>query len=171
MRPYLCFVSLTCLIVLFPLMARAQDRPDEAKELSRNLSFIIMDQCHLTCPVGNIYVSLLRDTMTMNLSFNNESLKTFWSPEVAVQYIFDAALWPVLRKVWAEGENRRYVKVRFRVRIPAHPYPPELVFAVTRKDWDDYIAGGEKIILFECMEVTSKGNPYVFDAGEAVAIE
>jgi hypothetical protein len=133
----------------------------------------VEEKCMLTELTVYKEIMLDKEKLEIWINFNNKGMHTFWSPEVAVQYIFDASLSPIMRAVWQDRSGRfsNIPKMVFHVDIAPHDIPPLLVFEIRHADWASYIKGGKKEDLYKRMKVTEQDIPFVFDPHEASLIE
>ena len=151
----------------------AQKNAEQIKHIESRILMTIMGKCHLTILSTKHEIQINSDTLYIPLNFDNESLRTFWSPEVAVEYIFDAALAPIINMVWNEEGSGfdNYKKLVFYIDIQPRDIPPALVFEISIKDWQEYLKDEDKVALYEKLKITSAGLPYSFDGQKAVEVE
>lgn len=153
--------------------AEAQQKHEQLKFLKSEITITVLSKCHLTGLSTRKEIQINKDTLFIPLIFNNESLRTFWSPEVAVEYIFDAALAPILYRIWSDTGSifNSYEKIAFNIDIRPHDIPPVLLFEIHATDWYAYQKNCDKIVLYENITITSAGMPYKFDARKAFEVE
>jgi hypothetical protein len=163
---WLCFLCLSLLVI-------AQDNNLKVNELKVLVKETIMKKCFLTELSQKKEIRIDNNEIIIEINFYNESLMSFWSPEVAVQYIFDAALYNITNAIWNNDKNeyRNFNKIKFNVDIRPHDIPPLITFEITLTDWNSYENGGNKENLYKNMLVTAEGKPFLFDAHTAKDIE
>jgi hypothetical protein len=107
------------------------------------------------------------------IQFNNAEFRRFWSNEVAVQYIFDAALNAILSAIFDSGDARfkPLETVNFIVDIRPHDVPPVLEWEISRKAWNAGKEQQKKVTLYKTMKLTSNGRKFEFDPVIAADIE
>jgi hypothetical protein len=135
---------------------------------------VIEKKCHLTELSNSNPVVIKKEKVEIKISFDNRTLRRFWSPEVAVQYIFDAALQPILAAI-CNDPRKRFDKLKvftFYVDIRPHDIPPMLVFKISKDVYLQYSTGTiSKESLYNKISITSAGEKYNFNAHKAVDIE
>lgn len=139
-------------------------------EINDLVANTIQNKCHLTAKSENKSISLNEDTLIVKINFYNKSLQSFWSPEVAVQYIFDAALYNITDAIY---KKYTFNKIIFFVDIRPHDIPPVLRFEIKSKDWKAYLKSENKKIMFTKMNVYDKVEniPFKYSIDKAVSIE
>ena len=161
------------LLTVLHFQAEAQQNSEQIKYLQTRVLVTIMEKCHLTALPAKQEIQISRDTIYIPLSFENEGLMSFWSPEVAVEYIFDAALYPLLYNLWGEKSSgfTNFQKIVFNVNIKPYDKPPTLMFEVSKKDWEVYMQNEDKVRLYKNLRVTASGVSFQFDPQKAVEVE
>jgi hypothetical protein len=168
------YVICICLSVfLSNTLLKAQVKEEKTIKLESIVEEVILTKCHLTELSYQERIQIADNAIKIGINFDNESLKTFWSPEVAVEYIFDAALYNIINTIWnAESSPyKKYQKIVFNIDIRPHDIPPVLLFEIQLKDWEVYKKGGEKVTLYRKIKITANGKTFPFDAQKAVDIE
>jgi hypothetical protein len=166
---YLTFIFLIC---SGPLVM-AQQGDSRISELKVLVELTIAKKCYLTELSGGNSIIMEQNTLSIGINFNNSSLMSFWGPDVAVQYIHDAALSPLLHLVWGDNYNKykNFSKIKFKVDIRPHDIPPVIFFEIDCKDWQAYQKSGDKETFYKKMVISAQGKPYTFDAHNAIGIE
>ena len=139
----------------------------EIKDLVTNT---IQKKCHLTKLSDNSNIIVNKDTLTIKINYYNKTLQSCWSPEVAVQYIFDAALYNITEAIY---KKYTFNKIIFLVDIRPHDIPPVLLFQIKSKDWKSYLKTHNKKLLYKKMNVYDKVEniPFEYNIDKAVTIE
>ena len=151
-----------------------RDELTYAPKLFAEINTTVRQKCHLTNLWRN-QVEIDDDEVKVFLKFNNGSLRSFWNAEVAVQYIFDASLWPISEKIFSdEFHDLNINQISYFVSPRPHDIPSEIRFEITKENWDEFKSKKPyetKEILYRKMKITANGIPFIFDASEAVQIE
>ena len=132
--------------ILSGLVGKSQSK-DEIVKLNTLVSKVIIHDCYLTELSGKNSILLNNQEITVKINFDNNTLRSFFTPEVAVQYIYDAALSSILRAIWLDNNNlyHKYNQIKFIVDIRPHDIPPVLVFIVDYQNWKKYKNTGNKV--------------------------
>jgi hypothetical protein len=151
-----------------------QERGTVESRLIQNLKEVIVTKCHLTKLSQGNAVLTSGGNIEVRIDFDNRTLKSFWTPEVAVQYIYDAALDPIMASIFKKSpdQSRQFNSIVFFVDISPHDIPTSLVFQIKRDDFLNYKEKPEsKEIFFRQMNITTKGERFRFDAAKAALVE
>jgi len=117
------------------------------------------------------------DSIAVSIQFNNRELPlAAWSPEVAVQYVFEAAIAHVAAAVFDDSLHRfSWVRgLTVDVDIVPNDVPPQFVFGLARVDWERYqrsTSSEAKVRLYWRMRITSGRKKFKFDPVEAADVE
>ena len=136
----------------------------------------IEKDCHWTtlAPVG---IARQDGAVAMMLSFNNEKLPpAAWTPETAVQYVFDGAVQPILKAVYEDPEKRFSDVTWMNLDVRMHPWEPpwQLQFEVPLDLWKRYRdnpSRDAKIELYRTMVIMSEDERFRFDPVKAADVE
>ena len=107
------------------------------------------------------------------LNFNNAEFKRFWTREVAVQYMFDAALHDITAAI-LDSKNARFQpveKVILVVNIRPHACPPVLEWEISRTAFNMRKTQLSNEALFKVIKITAGGKKFEFDPVLAASIE
>ena len=119
-------------------------------------------------------ISVKNDNIEIKINFDNSTLSSFWTPEVAVQYIFDAAIQNLVEAIFKDSKKQfNYCNiVTLYADIRPHDIPPVLVFKINKNDYLNYSSGKiSKEVFYKKISITSGGEKFKFDAHLAVDIE
>ena len=169
------FLTFALFSLTFLKSANCQQNNDkEDFQLTTLLNDVIVKKCHLTELFNTNPILIKNETVEIKINFDNSTLKSFWSPEVAVQYIFDAALQHLLAAILNDSQKRfNNVKgLTFYVDIRPHDIPPVLVFKISKNDYLQYSVGTvSKESFYKRISITTAGEKFKFDAHTAIDIE
>ena len=168
----LAIAVVVCHHSLYGLKFREQNLNNS--QLIEKINEVIAAKCHLTKLSSGESVLCTNESIEVKIDFDNRTLRSFWTPEVAVQYIFDAALDPIMALAFNKLTSQKVPlrKVVFYVHIAPHDIPPMLVFKTYQVDYLNYKKGIiSKATFFRKMNITAGGIIYRFDAEKAVNIE
>lgn len=107
------------------------------------------------------------------INFNNAEFQSFWTKEVAVQYIFDAALHGITAAILESKDARLkpLEKVILVVNILPHAIPPVLEWEISRKTFNARKSQQSNEALFKAIKITAGGKKFEFDPVLAADIE
>jgi formylglycine-generating enzyme len=136
---------------------------------------MVREDCHLTTAL-RLKEPYPDRQLRLVLSFDNSSMQAYWSPEVAVQYIFSAALQPILKGVTSLPLYDDVVAFRFSVELPPIAAPEVMLFTLYRSQWRKYVADtedplGARARLFDAMGISTSAGSFRLDPVEAAGIE
>ena len=157
-------------LYIFTCNLFAQSNTKSLIEIKDLVTNTIQKKCHLIELSDNNNIIVNKDTLTVKINFYNKSLKSYWSPEVAVQYIFDAALYNITDAIY---KKYTFYKIIFLVDIRPHDIPPVLKFEIKFKDWKSYLKSHDKKLMFKKMNVYDKVEniPFKYNILKAITIE
>jgi len=110
-----------------PELAGVEDTP-VLQSVARKRAWVeiidaaVREDCHLTTE-WRIEGHYPDRRLTLAVAFDNSSMISYWSPEVAVQYIFAATLQPILKRLTREMLFDEVQEFRFHVAPRPHDVP------------------------------------------------
>ncbi|MCB2206654.1 MAG: hypothetical protein KQH67_00025 [Bacteroidetes bacterium] len=150
-----------------------QDQDDRIKELKQIIEYSISQDCYLTELSSYTPIEINSNEIIISIFFNNKTLESFWSPEVAVQYIFDAALRNIISAIWNTNFDKyNYINnIVFKVNVRPHDIPSLISFNLSFDVWKQFFNTGDKIELYKSITIIADGEPLKFDPYTAADIE